>query len=47
MGALHELNPSYYGSTNAVPAWYSALGFGHPSDQWGYALGVGLKVTSR
>ena len=39
MGALHDSSGGYYGATEAT---------GHPSDIWGYALGVGgvLKVPT-
>jgi len=43
MGALHEVNASYYGTT-AVGA-PSVLSNGHPSDQWGWAAGAGLKLN--
>jgi len=42
MGALHEVNADYYavgGGTNMIPI------NGHPSDQWGFAAGVGLKIN--
>jgi Porin subfamily len=48
MGALHDVNASYYASTtgaggtapaNATPA------AGHPGDQWGYAVGAGLRLN--
>jgi len=46
MGALHEVNASYYGaaagsvtSTTLVPL------NGHPSDTWGWAVGAGLKLN--
>src|SRR5580704_4049753 len=38
MGAAHEVNANYYTAT--VP------GSGHPSDQWGWAAGVGIKVNT-
>jgi len=42
MGALHEVNASYYsctatGSTNVLG--------GHPGDAWGWAVGGGLKIN--
>jgi len=37
MGALHEVNPSYYGSTP---------GTGHAGDQWGWVVGGGLKINA-
>jgi Porin subfamily len=36
MGALHEVNAPYY---STVP------GSGHPSDQWGFAVGAGLRLN--
>jgi hypothetical protein len=36
MGAAHQVNSLYYGTTT---------GTGHPSDQWGFAVGVGLKLN--
>jgi hypothetical protein len=36
MGALHEVNPQYYGTTP---------GTGHASDSWGFAAGAGLKLN--
>jgi hypothetical protein len=41
MGALHEVNPLYYGTT----ASNSGVTTGHPSDTWGFALGAGLKLN--
>jgi hypothetical protein len=37
MGALHQVNASYYGSTP---------GTGHPGDAWGWAAGVGFKINT-
>jgi Porin subfamily len=37
MGALHDVNANYYSS--GVPA------SGHPSDQWGFAVGGGLRLN--
>jgi hypothetical protein len=37
MGALHQLNANYYTST--LPA------SGHPSDDWGFAVGGGLRLN--
>jgi len=36
MGAAHQVNPLYYGTT---------VGSGHPSDTWGFAVGAGLKLN--
>ena len=36
MAAAHEVNPLYYGTT---------AGTGHPSDQWGFVVGAGLKLN--
>ena len=48
MAAAHELNPTYYASTagagGSVPA-DATPGAGHPSDQWGYAVGAGLRLN--
>ncbi len=38
MGALHEVNANYYTATSPGAA-------GHPSDQWGWAAGAGLKLN--
>jgi hypothetical protein len=40
MGALHEDNASYYD-----PAVVSGNGAGHPSDQWGFVVGAGLRLN--
>jgi hypothetical protein len=57
MGALHEVNASYY-SGNATGALQSAPGApglisatnttpgSHPGDRWGWAAGVGLKINT-
>jgi hypothetical protein len=37
MGALHQVNPAYYGATPIT---------GHPSDQWGWAIGGGLRINA-
>ena len=37
MGALHQVNPLYYGATT---------GSGHPGDKWGYAVGAGIKLNA-
>jgi hypothetical protein len=42
MAAAHEVNADYYGvggGTDMLPV------NGHPSDQWGFAAGVGLKIN--
>ena len=39
MGALHQVNPLYYGGAAAVAS-------GHPSDKWGYAVGAGVKINA-
>ena len=48
MAAAHELNPTYYASTagagGTAPA-NATPGAGHPSDQWGYAVGAGLRLN--
>jgi hypothetical protein len=45
MGALHDLNPSYYSSTIGSPASLTAPGTGHASDDWGFAVGGGLRLN--
>ncbi len=40
MGALHEDNSSYYS-----PLIASGNGLGHPSDQWGFVVGAGLRLN--
>jgi hypothetical protein len=43
MGALHELNTSYYSTTaTGTPIFTS---FGHPGVQWGWAVGAGLRLN--
>ncbi len=42
MAAAHELNPVYYASAAGADA---TPGAGHPSDQWGYAVGAGLRLN--
>jgi hypothetical protein len=43
MGALHEVNASYFSATaTGAPSVLA----GHPSDQWGWAAGFGLKVNT-
>jgi hypothetical protein len=44
MAAAHELNPTYYSSNSAGTA-DATPGAGHPSDQWGYAVGAGLRLN--
>jgi hypothetical protein len=39
MGALHEASAGYYGTTGGA-----VTSNGHPSDTWGYALGVGARI---
>jgi hypothetical protein len=49
MGALHEVNASYYSATNVLqsaPSTTGAGGVGHPGDKWGWAAGVGLKINT-
>ena len=48
MGALHEVNASYYSAANALQSAPTAgTGIaGHPSDKWGWAAGVGLKINA-
>jgi hypothetical protein len=44
MGAAHEVNASYYSA--AVAGAPTAASLAHPSDQWGWAAGAGLKVNT-
>ena len=37
MGALHQVNPLYYGTLENS---------GHPDDKWGFAVGAGVKVNA-
>jgi hypothetical protein len=37
MGALHQVNGAYYGTTP---------GSGHPADKWGFVVGAGLKLNT-
>jgi len=48
MGALHEVNASYYSAANALQSAPTAgTGIaGHPGDKWGWAAGVGLKINA-
>ena len=49
MGALHEVNASYYSAANALqsaPSTTGAGGIGHPGDKWGWAAGVGIKINT-
>ena len=45
MGALHEVNASYY---RPHGGWCAERGrrVGNPSDKWGWAAGVGLKINT-
>ena len=44
MGALHEVNATYYGLNAATGAASAATG--GPGDKWGYAVGAGLKLNA-
>jgi hypothetical protein len=44
MGAAHEVNASYYSA--AVAGAPTAASLAHPSDKWGWAAGVGLKINA-
>ena len=50
MGALHDINATYYSdtlnalSTSNTPGVTYGTADGHPGDQWGFAIGAGLKV---
>ncbi|AXK79788.1 porin [Pseudolabrys taiwanensis] len=39
MGALHQVNATYYGGSTAVAS-------GHPGDKWGFAVGAGIKLNA-
>jgi hypothetical protein len=45
MGALHEVNPSYYSNSAATAVPGLATASGHAGDQWGWAAGAGLKLN--
>jgi Porin subfamily len=40
MGALHQVNATYYSGFPAIPA------SGHPDDKWGFAIGAGIKLNT-
>jgi hypothetical protein len=44
MGAAHEVNATYYSA--AAGAAPTAASLAHPSDRWGWAAGVGLKINT-
>ena len=44
MGAVHEVNATYYSA--AVAGGPTATSLGHPGNAWGWAAGVGLKVNT-
>jgi Porin subfamily len=44
MAAAHELNTAYYSSNTGGTA-DATPGAGRPSDQWGYAVGAGLRLN--
>ncbi len=53
MGALHEVNASYYSAANALQSAPGTPGDSaparrpvHPGDKWGWAAGVGLKINT-
>jgi hypothetical protein len=46
MGALHQVNASYYStSPGGNPIQAFSGGGGHPSDAWGWAAGAGLRLN--
>jgi len=45
MGALHQVNASYYSPVNAAGTAPTQAS-GHPGDVWGWAAGFGLKVNT-
>ena len=46
MGALHQVNPSLLQCWQTLPVGSGSPLGGHPSDQWGWAAGVGLKINA-
>jgi hypothetical protein len=49
MGALHEVNASYYSAANALqsaPSTTGAGGVGHPGDKWGWVAGAGILINT-
>jgi hypothetical protein len=44
-GALHQVAGGYYAANPAVPGCGGGVACGHPSDEWGYALGVGGQLN--
>jgi Porin subfamily len=46
MGALHDVNASYYSTAVAVgPLQGGPVGSAHPGDSWGWAAGAGLRLN--
>jgi len=45
MGALHQVNPSYYAPANAAGTAIVAPLNGSPGNSWGFAAGAGLKAN--
>jgi hypothetical protein len=47
MGALHQVNANYYGTATSATGLTSTgpESNGHPSDEWGWAVGAGLHVN--
>ncbi len=43
MGALHQVNATYYGTSGANP---SVRGLGHPDDKLGFVVGAGIKLNA-
>ena len=43
MGALHQVNGTYYSGTGTTPA---SQGSGHPDDKLGFAIGAGIKLNA-
>jgi hypothetical protein len=46
MGALHEVNATYYSAANALQSAPGTATNGHPGDKWGWAAGVGVKINT-
>jgi len=44
-GAAHEVNASYYSAAAGAAPGAPPAQFGHPSDQWGFAVAGGLRLN--
>ncbi len=43
MGALHQVNATYYSGTGST---FTSLGSGHPDDKLGWVVGAGIKLNA-